>query len=294
MASFARALLMNCQYCGTGNAIDDERCARCGRRLQLANPKPAPDGYRPYAVALKPVTHSEQAIALETPPVPAKPQPARQSPLFTSSESPRVVPIFGPSITPRKPAPANRPKVVDKKLGEKKTANSSLQQQLAFGPALSSPRRATTEIESEIYCSAPVATTQHRVVAAFIDSGIVLTALAVLLAVFSLWGHGSFGTDPISLSIGGCLAVMVIGFYQILWVLANGDSAGLRMAQLTLVDFDGRRPSRKQRFARIASCWLSIAPGALGLFWALVDEEKLTWHDQISKTFPSPIAAQKN
>ena len=28
--------------------------------------------------------------------------------------------------------------------------------------------------------------------------------------------------------------------------------------------------------------------GGLGLVWALVDEENLTWHDHISKTFPTP------
>jgi hypothetical protein len=26
----------------------------------------------------------------------------------------------------------------------------------------------------------------------------------------------------------------------------------------------------------------------LGMLWALVDEEALTWHDHMSKTFPTP------
>jgi hypothetical protein len=27
----------------------------------------------------------------------------------------------------------------------------------------------------------------------------------------------------------------------------------------------------------------------LGIVWALLDEEHLTWHDHISKVFPTPI-----
>jgi hypothetical protein len=33
---------------------------------------------------------------------------------------------------------------------------------------------------------------------------------------------------------------------------------------------------------------LSLISAGLGLVWALVDEENLTWHDHISKTFPTP------
>ena len=33
-----------------------------------------------------------------------------------------------------------------------------------------------------------------------------------------------------------------------------------------------------------------VLPAGLGLLWALVDEESLTWQDHISHTFPTPIA----
>lgn len=214
-------------------------------------------------------------------PAPAKTTPARQPALFPSSDRSRVVPIFGP-------APVKSPSVKAKQPPTRKPSAPSTQQQLAFGPVTNAPRRQRLEVESEIYCTAPVATTQHRVVAAFVDCGIVLTAIVVVIGIFSFWSGGSFTSDPVSLAIAGALAAMVIAFYQSLWMLANGDTAGMRMAQLTLVNFDGRRPNRRQRLARFASSWLSIIPGGLGLFWALVDEEKLTWHDQISKTFPTP------
>jgi uncharacterized RDD family membrane protein YckC len=62
----------------------------------------------------------------------------------------------------------------------------------------------------------------------------------------------------------------------------------MRFAGLHLVDFDGRAPSREQRLLRQLVTLLSTLSAGLGLIWALVDEENLTWHDHISKTFPSP------
>jgi uncharacterized RDD family membrane protein YckC len=61
----------------------------------------------------------------------------------------------------------------------------------------------------------------------------------------------------------------------------------MRFAGLHLVDFDGRRPDREQRAIRQVAGLLSVLSAGLGLVWALVDEENLTWHDHISKTFPT-------
>jgi hypothetical protein len=55
-----------------------------------------------------------------------------------------------------------------------------------------------------------------------------------------------------------------------------------------LVNFDGQKPTQRQRFQRLASGFLSLFAAGLGLLWALVDEETLTWHDHISRTFPTP------
>jgi len=85
--------------------------------------------------------------------------------------------------------------------------------------------------------------------------------------------------------------VMVIGavafLYRLLWCLGNGDTPGMRFAGLRLVNFDGRPPDRDQRLLRLGASVLSLASAGLGLVWALVDEESLTWHDHISKTFPT-------
>jgi uncharacterized RDD family membrane protein YckC len=54
-----------------------------------------------------------------------------------------------------------------------------------------------------------------------------------------------------------------------------------------LVDFDGNPPSQKRRYQRLFGSILSFLAAGVGLIWALVDEDSLTWHDHISATFPT-------
>jgi hypothetical protein len=56
-----------------------------------------------------------------------------------------------------------------------------------------------------------------------------------------------------------------------------------------VLTFDGQRPSRGQFIGRFVVACLSLAAAGIGLIWGLIDEEKLTWHDHISKTFPTAI-----
>ncbi len=71
--------------------------------------------------------------------------------------------------------------------------------------------------------------------------------------------------------------------------MADTDSIGMRWVGLRLLNFDGMQPNRAERLHRVATSLISTAAAGLGLVWALVDEEKLTWHDHMSRTFPSPL-----
>jgi uncharacterized RDD family membrane protein YckC len=124
-------------------------------------------------------------------------------------------------------------------------------------------------------------------IAAAVDTSVVLLGLGVFLAIFFLAGGDMVlnrQTTPFLVGV----AVVIGMFYRFLWSLANGDTPGMRFAGLRLVDFDGRRPDREQRGVRQVAGILSVLSAGLGLVWALVDEESLTWHDHISKTFPTP------
>ena len=140
--------------------------------------------------------------------------------------------------------------------------------------------------EETIVCDAPVAAPVHRMIAAAVDSSLVLLSMGFFLGVFFLM-DGELPMNAQALPIlGGVLAVLSL-FYRSLWLIANADTPGMRFAGLRTVDFDGRRPDREQRAVRQLTSILSLVSAGLGLIWALVDEESLTWHDRISKTFPT-------
>ena len=142
-------------------------------------------------------------------------------------------------------------------------------------------------MKTVIYCDAPVALPLHRLMAAAADASMVLTALGLFLAVFFLSGGDIvLSKENAPFLLGAPLGIAV--FYRLLWYMANTDTPGMRFAGLRLVNFDGRSPGLEERGLRQAAGALSILSAGLGLVWAMVDEENLTWHDHISKTFPTP------
>jgi len=127
----------------------------------------------------------------------------------------------------------------------------------------------------------------HRAAAAILDYSIVLIAVGVVLALL----HAASGVNLVNaktLPWLGVVAAMFGGVYKLLWALAGTDSPGLRWTQLRTLNFDGMEPTRNERLARVAAACLSLLAAGLGLLWAMADEETLSWHDHMSKTFLTP------
>ena len=55
-------------------------------------------------------------------------------------------------------------------------------------------------------------------------------------------------------------------------------------AGLRVVSFSGHKPSWQQRLLRVAGALVSAGSFLFGYLWVFIDEEKLSWHDHISKT----------
>jgi uncharacterized RDD family membrane protein YckC len=210
-------------------------------------------------------------------------QPVERQPSLFREPSPKVIPI--PTLTPLRPANrAAAPKrVSNRQPGRAHRTVSDSQQRLDFHDA---PAPARPRSDEAIYCDAPVAQPAHRLLAGLVDGGmVVIGALMALTALFVFAEGLSFTRTNLLLMTGVLLPVAVL--YRGLWCLADSDTPGMRFAGLQLVDFDGRPPKRKQRAIRHVAGVLSVLSAGVGLFWALVDEESLTWHDHISKTFPT-------
>lgn len=156
------------------------------------------------------------------------------------------------------------------------------------------PRTLPTSVEAVIYCNYPVATRTHRFLAGLLDLSLVVVCMMMFLGVlfFSCeelpWASLDF-TSKIAIGV----ATGLLGFlYEAYWIVAGVPSPGMEWAGLRLVHFDGHEPSPSDNGKRILGGLISVMAAFIGLAWAFVDEECLTWQDHISRTFPTPVRAQ--
>ncbi|MCZ2150375.1 MAG: RDD family protein [Bryobacterales bacterium] len=214
---------------------------------------------------------------------------------------PRQEPLFPPSGGPSRerlrvvelPAGSGRREAVRKETGgrgmlqgaREVTARGQSQQRLAFPPA----QPDHVPADSSIYCDAPVALPVHRMMGAMLDGSMMLISLGIFLIIFHLAG-AKVVLNKTTLPLYGFMAFATLVLYRLLWCLAGTDSVGMRWSGLRLISFDGVIPHRGQRLQRLLGSFISLVAGGLGLLWGLVDEEHLTWHDHMSKTFPTPRA----
>jgi uncharacterized RDD family membrane protein YckC len=147
-------------------------------------------------------------------------------------------------------------------------------------------QEASTNCDLDIEVPLPVAPVLDRLTAAMADLGIV-TVAGLLFA----WMAGRALPEiphnkPFFLMLGA-VTMLLWAVYQHLFLLYGGCTPGMRMRGIRLSTFDGRAPLWKQRKSRARFVFISFVSVSLGFLWALVDENKLCWHDRISRTFPT-------
>jgi uncharacterized RDD family membrane protein YckC len=113
----------------------------------------------------------------------------------------------------------------------------------------------------------------------------LLPCLASAAAFYYTGGEFSLNKQTLPVLIAVLATVPFL--YKFLWAITGRDSIGMRSAGLLLVDFDGNPPARRRRFQRMFGSFLSLLAVGVGVVWPLFDEDRLTWHDHISGTFPT-------
>lgn len=193
-------------------------------------------------------------------------------------------------------SPQNSPRVVEMPVREKPASkNASGRTKSSAGQPRLFPSQLPPDSvpgDSTIYCDAPVALPLHRMMAAAVDASMVLISVGIFAGILLVAGASPVFNKATLIVYGIAVLVTLIG-YRVMWSLAETDSLGMRVCGLRLVTFDGLLPDRRQRIHRTIAGCISTMAGALGLLWSLVDEEKLTWHDHMSKTFPTPATQKK-
>jgi uncharacterized RDD family membrane protein YckC len=130
----------------------------------------------------------------------------------------------------------------------------------------------------------PVASIEERRAAAVVDAACLAFAYGGFLALFgSLGGHFTLS----KLSAAMCFFTFAFVYLQYfgLFTIFGGSTPGMMMRGLQVVSFSGDNPTAKQYLQRALGYMLSAGTLFLGFLWAIWDEDTLTWHDRLSRTY---------
>jgi len=139
---------------------------------------------------------------------------------------------------------------------------------------------------NETYGLYPVASLEERRFAAAIDIVCLLFAYGGFLALFGSLG-GQFTLSKLSAAVYGVAFAIVYLQYFALFTIFGGTTPGMMFRGLQVASFNGDPPSPRQMLLRSGGYILSAGTFFLGFFWAWWDEDALTWHDRLSRTYLS-------
>jgi uncharacterized RDD family membrane protein YckC len=165
----------------------------------------------------------------------------------------------------------------------------------ALEPAAPGWSRIRLEAESLPEPAAYAATAQHahsiqlaplgmRAMSAMVDTawiGAIFTAAALVISM----NVDSQPSMKLMEFVGVAAFITIAVLYKGIFLMFAGTTPGMRYAGISLCTFDDQRPTRDQMRRRIAAVLLSLLPVGLGLLWAIFDEDHLSWHDRISRTY---------
>jgi uncharacterized RDD family membrane protein YckC len=79
------------------------------------------------------------------------------------------------------------------------------------------------------------------------------------------------------------LVSIVVVFFGWFWT-HRGQTLGMQAWRLKVVRQDASTLTWVDALKRLAAAIISLAPLGLGYFWLLIDRDKLTWHDRLTRT----------
>jgi uncharacterized RDD family membrane protein YckC len=145
----------------------------------------------------------------------------------------------------------------------------------------SAPQDEDEPVKSSVLRPAPVG---YRLLAALVDGALITSVfLAMVLVAMDRMQHLPAAKTA---ELGAASALLLVALlYQALSLLLAGVTPGMSYARISLCTFDGQVPTRAQLLYRLGAVLLSILPVGLGVAWILFDDDHLSWHDQLSRTY---------
>lgn len=124
----------------------------------------------------------------------------------------------------------------------------------------------------------------RRLLALTVDGTLICAAVLAAGAMFAANASSLPGPRGMGIAAGAALVVAAV-LYELLFFTLAQATPGMKYAHIGLRTFGDEKPTREQRWRRLAAIGLSVLPAGLGLMWALFDEQSLCWHDRLSQTY---------
>lgn len=137
----------------------------------------------------------------------------------------------------------------------------------------------------------PVAALDDRRIAAAIDAVCLLFAYGGFMALFSSLG-GQFSATKLNTLVYVATFAVVYLQYFALFTIFGGTTPGMMFRGLQVASFSGAPPTQRQYLLRSVGYVLSATAVFAGFAWSWWDEDHLTWHDRISRTYLSSPATR--
>lgn len=135
----------------------------------------------------------------------------------------------------------------------------------------------------------PAASPRQRFLAGVYDLLMILFVVAICTSpaiAIARWMHWPLHPAPKTLAISlGMVLLLSLG-YVFFFIVLMQRTPGMRSQALTLVNFVGQTPSRKEALIRTFGYLVSGGSLLLGFLWVLFDVDGLAWHDRVSRTYP--------
>ena len=124
----------------------------------------------------------------------------------------------------------------------------------------------------------------RRMMAMMVDAALILGLL---------WGSAYLVASNVdhlpgirTAEVLGVLATLgFAALYEWFFLTFAKVTPGMRYAQLSLCTFDEEVPTPAQIKGRMKAMLISVLPAGLGVVWSIFDEDQMSWHDRLSKTY---------
>ena len=150
-------------------------------------------------------------------------------------------------------------------------------------------REAPSRPESEFDLPLKVAPFALRCWAGVLDASLVLASTAAFCGIFYFLMH-EVPKQKTMLAFSVLVLFAFWTIYNVLFFAYSGATPGLKAMRLGISDYHDGVPSVTRRIGRAISIVLTSFSLGVGFAWALFDEDRLGWHDRMSKTFPRQLA----